>query len=222
MSQRSPSRRRRVEHERDQHNSGLTPLLAQLWRADPTVLAAAFVDGEGETIDYFSSLEPYAAKLCAAQLVAWAGQLFARTSRLAAGTLYELEVWGEQRAVVLRRIDDDYGLAVVRRGHPEFRYLAEAMPRAITAFRREIVLPAPRWEPAAQPLHVETRPATGWSYAPCSFSVGSTRTEVSEVLGRFSSLSRRGNQWCFRVRTEHGEELTLVQGPGDQWQLRAF
>ena len=59
--------RRPPEAERDQMESAFTPILRQgVERIAPSVLALAFVDHEGECIDYVSSLDPFEAKVCAA------------------------------------------------------------------------------------------------------------------------------------------------------------
>jgi hypothetical protein len=71
---------------------------------------------------------------------------------------------------------------------------------------------------------VLVRSAIGWEYAPAAFSEGGIRVAVSDVLGRWTEPSgvQGDDIVCFRVRTQDGQELTLVHDPGgDGWQVRA-
>jgi len=67
------------------------------------------------------------------------------------------------------------------------------------------------------------REAVGWAYAPAAFSDQGVRVFVSDVLGRWTEAVGNGDEIvCFRVRTEEGQELTLVHDPRlDGWRLRA-
>ena len=54
------------EAKRDLLETSFTPILRRIWSAMESVLAAVFVDLEGECIDYVSSLDPFEAKVSGA------------------------------------------------------------------------------------------------------------------------------------------------------------
>jgi hypothetical protein len=81
----------------------------------------------------------------------------------------------------------------------------------------------PTWDPAPRSLEVIVRGAVGWPYAPAAFSQEGVRVFISDVLGRWTEDGgAQGDELvCFRVRTEEGQELTLVHDPaGDGWLVR--
>src|SRR4051812_38568136 len=58
----------RAEAARDQGESAFTPILRRCFQDVPRLLAAVFVDAEGECIDYVSAIDPFEAKVAAAHM----------------------------------------------------------------------------------------------------------------------------------------------------------
>ena len=72
-------------------------------------------------------------------------------------------------------------------------------------------------------MQVMVRSAVGWPYAPASFDQAGVRVAISDVLGRWLEPSEMGRSElvCFRIRTQEGQELTLVHDPSaDGWSVR--
>ena len=92
-------KRRPPDTERDMELSEFTHILQRFWTAIPTALVAAFVDLEGECIDYVSCLEPFEAKVHAAQIMAIVGTTFIdhlNTFSTSLGQLLESPGWQER------------------------------------------------------------------------------------------------------------------------------
>lgn len=217
-----------VESPRDLDESSFTPILRAVLYAVPGVLAVVFVDREGECVDYCSSLPPFDAKVIAAHMLIVTSELRERSAR--AGEPWYLHVHGSERDIVVRRISDDYLLVVVTRPSGVSSLLTETMELAVRELRIESGEVTPLWEPAPDSrVRVELRVSTtGWAYAPSAFWHLGDRTRVSDVLGRWieqEQALRPGDPpieiVCFMVRTEHGQELTLVHRVDeDSWERR--
>jgi predicted regulator of Ras-like GTPase activity (Roadblock/LC7/MglB family) len=214
---------RRQEAPRDQAESAFTPILRRLWEQLPALLAAAFVDVEGECIDYVSRVEPYEAKVNAAHLHMLLGSLVHSWSKLGQGEAFGLEIDGSAREACVRRVAADYMLVVVLAAGTEPTQRDNAIALACAEFRQEVGLAPPPWEAAFRRLSVRVRPATGWNYAPQGYSDGVLRVTITDVIGRWTEPggSRGEDLVCFRVRTGEGQELTLVHDPdGAGWVAR--
>lgn len=217
-----------LESPRDLDESSFTPILRAVLYAVPGALAVVFVDREGECIDYCSSLPPFDAKVIAAHMLIVTSEVRERSSR--AGEPWYLHVHGSERDIVVRRITDDYLLVVVTRPIGVSSLLTETMELAVRQLRSECGEPPPAWEPAPDTrVRVELRVSnTGWAYAPSAFWDLGDRTAVTDVLGRWVEEEkglRPGDLpielVCFMVRTEHGQELTLVHRVDeDTWERR--
>lgn len=217
MSSRPP------EHERDQLETAFTPILRRAWGSIPTSLAVAFVDTEGECIDYVSSVEPYEAKVAAAHMLVLMDQLLASRRKLALGEPMLLEVACEQRELWARRVSEEYMLVALLGTGFDRVQVRSVLAEASREFRDEVGLPAPTWEPLHGVLEVFVRPAVGWDYAPAAYRENGVRVGITDVLGRWTEPGGVGGDElvCFRVRTEEGQELTLVHDPDiDGWLSR--
>lgn len=215
--------RRPPEAQRDQLESAFTPLLRKLWNATPSMLAAAFVDLEGECIDYVSSIDPFEAKVAAAHALVLMQGLRRSRQKLGLAEPVWLAITGAARELWARRMSDDYllvALLIPGAGPDEIRGVLAATGRE---FRNEVGVATPAWEPTGGPIEVTVRSAVGWPYAPLAFSQEGERVAISDVLGRWveTGAARDDEIVCFRVRTEAGQELTLVHEPsGDSWRVR--
>jgi predicted regulator of Ras-like GTPase activity (Roadblock/LC7/MglB family) len=214
---------RRHEAPRDQAESAFTPILRRLWEQLPALLAAAFVDREGECIDYVSRIDPFDAKVNAAHLHMLLGSLAQSWAKLGSGEAFGLEIEGSAPQASVRRVADDYMLVVVLTAGTEPSRRDDAIALACAEFRQEVGLAPPTWEAATRRLSVRVRAATGWNYAPQGYSDGGLRVTITDVIGRWTEPggSRGEDLVCFRVRTADGQELTLVHDPdGAGWVAR--
>ena len=210
------------EAARDMEETLFTPTLRELWTREPAILAAVFVDDEGETVDYCSAISPYEARVAGAhmRLVMDRVRTFARG--LGAGHPSSLEVAGVGREFVVRALGEGYALVVVLEARGTTQALLGAVEEAVTKLRREAGIAPPPWDPFAPGLHVSTRRATGWPFAPTAFVEGGRRQRISDVLGRWEEGGGvAGEQLvCFRVRTEADDELTLAYDPTERRWMR--
>ena len=214
---------RRAEAQRDQAESAFTPMLRRVLHQVPAVLAAVFVDREGESIDYVSVIDPFEAKVGAAHMHHLLTQLRRPRLHQIAGEAVSFEIAAEDREFWVRQLGDEYLLVAITDVSVERAELRDAMTLASHEFRAEVGLTTPAWESAHNRLSVRVRPSPGWRFAPHGFSTGGVRVAISDVLGRWTEASDEGEEGlvCFRVRTQHGEELTLIHDPELQgWKVR--
>jgi len=208
-----------TEGPRDQVESGFTPVLRELWTNHEAIFAAVFVDGEGECVDYCSSIDVFDAKVAAAHMVVVVAEMVDRIVRVGFGQSRELQLIGDARDIVVRRVNDEYSLVVVLRAGGVTSGVLHGIDLAVDALRKEGAIPPPRWEPRAARLEVEIRAAVGWDYAPQTLLHEGKRIEVSGVLGRWVD-GGEGGLVCFRVRTREGKELTVAHdAEGGGWSL---
>jgi hypothetical protein len=211
----------REEAHRDINESPFTAVLRALLRGVPEALLAVFVDEEGECVDYCSSLPPFDAKIAGAQLHVMLHEISPAITRMRGGRVWFIHVQGTERELVVRRISDEYLLALVTRPLRVETPLRAANDASVAALRAEGEIPRPRWEPHRQPVVVDIRDAKGWGYAPSVIYDRGSRTEILAVLGRFGEGEGVQRRDVFLVRTEHGEELTIAHRLDDGvWERR--
>lgn len=206
------------ESARDQGESAFTPILRRLLHRARGVLVAAFVDGEGECVDYCSALSPFEAKVAGAQMLVTMMELAGRMRGIGAGESYSLTVHCSARDIVVRRISEEYLLVVALKRGALTQRLRGGIEQTVSELRREAEIEVPPWEPALDSVRVEVRAAVGWPYAPAAFfGLDGKRKEIESVLGRWFQGAR--SRMCFRVRTMDGQELTLVHDrTKDVWE----
>ena len=208
-----------AEAPRDQSETGFTPILRRLLYREDGVLAAVFVDGEGECVDYCSALPPFDAKVNAAHLLIVMTELSA-TLLDRAGQSWMLEVQASERDLIIRRVDDDYLLVLVTKPRVMNQRVVSAIEKAVVQLRQEAQVETPSWEPYGGSLIVETRRAEVWPYVPSALIQDEVRVGIEDVIGRWTEGTGQQRRVCFRVRTEKGEELTLMHRQGlDRWEL---
>ena len=199
--------------------SEFTDILRRLLYRTAGLLAVAFVDSEGECVDYCSALDPYQAKVAGAQMLVTMTDLSERMRCVNAGESFMLTIHGRDRDLIARRVSDEYLLVVVMKPRAVTQRLLGGIDEAAVELRREAGLGTPAWEVVHDSVRVDVGPAVGWPYAPCAFvGEGGEWIEISDVLGRWVEGRGLGARTHFRVRTEGGEELTLVHDRGgDRW-----
>ena len=211
----------RTEAERDQSESAFTAILRRVFEAVPAVIAAVFVDLEGECIDYVAAIAPYDAKVSAAHMHLLLKRMREGLSP-GRGETFGFQLVSSEREVWVRQFCEEYALVVLLGRGFDTSELRDAMAFAGREFREEVGLVAPPWE-AQERLSVRVRASAGWSYAPVGFSVGGARYRIAAVLGRWTEHARPGEapRVCFRIRTQHGEELTLAHDEHTEaWSVR--
>lgn len=211
----------RAETERDQIESSLTAPLRAIYHSTPNVLAAVFVDSEGECVDYCSGLDPFDSKVAAAQLQVVLDGVRHFAGRVSAGRPALLEILGQRRSFLVREVGDGYSVVVVVAGKSIDVAVGWALDECINTLRDETGLQTPAWDPECD-LEVTTRHAVGWEYAPTSFKLHSRRHAIADVLGRWEEEGGLAGRplVCFRVRDTEGVESTLAFDPSeDVWLL---
>lgn len=213
-----------TEAARDLEQSAFTPILRRLLRITPAVLGAAFVDFDGECIDYCSAVDPYETKVAAAHMQMVSADLGPRFVALGWGSPQLLHLAADVRELLVARVSGEYSLVVVVAAGSVVRGVLDGLDRAVRELRVEAGLP-PVYVSGADPdaLEVVVRAAKGWAYAPSSFVEHGARTDIAAVLGRWleGGAVTGGDLVCFRVRTGKGEELTLAHDPeANQWFKR--
>lgn len=212
----------RAESIRDQAENAFTAILRRMYQNIPALVAAVFVDMEGECIDYVTCLDPFEAKVTAAHLHMMLGRLrTARASRTTGDTI-GFEVVASQREAWVQRIGDEYVLVIILKRGFDRSEVRDAMALAGREFRAEVGIDAPGWE-RTERLSVRVRASPGWTYAPEGFSVGGERIAIVAVLGRWNERPGPSGPSlvCFRVRTSSGQELTLAHDEvTEAWVVR--
>jgi hypothetical protein len=202
-----------TEVARDLDQSAFTPILRRVLRVSSAVLGAAFVDFEGECIDYCSAVDPFETKVAGAHMQMVSADLSPRFVGLGWGAPHLLHLVADVRELLVARVSPEYSLVVVVTAGAVVRAVFDGVDRAVRELRVEAGLP-PVYASGVDPdaLDVVVRAAKGWAYAPSSFVQHGTRTDIAAVLGRWleGGAVTGGDLVCFRVRTGKGEELTLA------------
>jgi len=207
---------------RDRPPSPFANILSGFTDVHSDILAAVFVDGEGECVDYASRLDPFEALLLGAQLLPLTLDLAARVRTHGGGALVLWMVEADRRDLVIRRVTDDHTVIVALAAGAVSARLLRAMSALAEALRREAGFDLPGWDPWGEDFQVDTRPAAGWGYAPCRLTGRDGQTHELEVLGRWTERGSISAQdvVCFRVRAG-GDELTLAHDRSlDRWHRR--
>jgi hypothetical protein len=186
------------------------------------LLGVAFVDHEGECVDYCSAIDPFDTKVAGAQWQLVAAEVSARLGAIGHGRHRLLHVAGTTRDFVVAAVSAEYTLVVIAEAGTVVRAVFDAVERAVLELRAEAGLgDAGPSDPEL--LRVQTRPARGWAYAPAAFMRAGRWIPITAVLGRWveGGAVTGGDLTCFRVRTDSGEELTLAHAVNaDEWSVR--
>lgn len=212
------------ETVRDVDQSAFTPILRRVLRIGPDLLGVAFVDSEGECIDYCSAIDPFDTKVAGAHLQMLCAELAPHLATLGFGVARQLHIVGEARELTVARVGTEYALVVIVRAGAAELPVQEGVARAVRELCHEAGLaPPPSAGTVVPSVTVALRSARGWAYAPAAYESAAGRVEVAAVLGRWvDMLSEPGTELvCFRVRTDSGQELTLAHDvASDRWAVR--
>ena len=123
-----------TELHRDMERSAFAEILSHIDGVCPGFLAAVFYDGEGETIDYHSYMEPFDTRLAAAHIGVVAASIARRFQALSMGKVEQIEIHASRLDSVTVSMGDDLFLSViVSSGH-----LNQLIYRRIIEVIREI------------------------------------------------------------------------------------
>ncbi len=134
------------EAPRDLDTTAFTEILRRLWRAYDGIVAAVFVDSEGESIDYCSSIDPFEAKIAAATFMSIMQESILVSENLALGTGVVLTIRCEQREFFIQRVSPDYLLVVVAGSEVPDAALRKAMDVTSEELRAEADIETPSWD----------------------------------------------------------------------------
>jgi hypothetical protein len=191
---------------RDQRDSAFTSILAGLVDRVPGARAAALVDRDGETVDYWGELDSFALRLAAAH---WRLVLDELGRQHSFQTVRWLVWRGSGVGYLVHELPEEYALVVVLARAAGFFGWRRAIASCARALGDEAGWDwvGLRWFPAEVTADERRRPS--W------VRVGD-RSYAVEILGAIASgLARRERGW--RVRFASGVEATLVREPGGVW-----
>lgn len=197
---------------RDANESAFTEILRELLTGLPAAYACAFVDEEGECIEYVGAVDPYHIKVAGARLRVVLAMLDETRSL---GQAHTLLVRGARESFLLQRVLDQYALVVLfSRGAGFVR-----ASRGLAAAQRQIVeecgskYTGERWYPARFTLDGRGRPTVWHRQAPGLTDVADD--ERVEVVGSVVGLPR--GERGYRLRTTDGGEITAIRERSRVW-----
>lgn len=199
---------------RDQSVSPFSAILHRFCDA-AGVIAAALVDGEGETVDYAGGLTPFDIKIAAAESAVLMSSV-RETSVLDWANTRELIVRAAQRSFACFALSDGYSLIAVLPRHA-VRVSVRALQEVLRDLSLEAGLELPRVSQNATEAwaRVDVFTDTADRRKPISVWLAGGWCEL-EVLGRFIA-GPNPRELGFRVRLNNGAELTLVRERRGIW-----
>ncbi len=210
------SRRREPRVERDQEPSAFSVILERLCEST-SARGAAFVDVEGETVDYAGPTSPFAIKVTAAEwrlILQYLGQ-----SALPQWVdTHELVVRARKRSYLLYKLGDGYAL-VLELPRLCFSVSERALLEAAEALCNEAGLETPAWCRRSDRFRsVRVRAAADDVRRPSALWHDNVWCELA-VIGRYSEAGFRNGEIGYRVRLADGNELSLVREPLGRWYV---
>jgi hypothetical protein len=181
-------------------------------------LAAALVDGEGETVDYAGLLSPYEIKVAAAE---WRIVLaVVRESRLPGfHTVGALTVRAKGRTFVMEAMPDGYAIALClpqRAFHISRRALGQAIREL--AHEAGIALPEARGRTSENWARVKVRTPSGSRLyrRPDAIWLQEAWSPLT-ILGRYQARDLSHSELGYLARLASGAEVFLVREPLGVW-----
>jgi hypothetical protein len=200
---------------RDQSDSAFSAILARLCD-DCGALAAALVDGEGETVDYAGLLSPYDIKVLAAE---WRIVLAVlHESRLPAFShVTSLTVRAKRRSYYMEAMPDGYAIALRLPRHC-FNVSRRAMSQAMRDLGREAGLTRPegRAEVRWARVRVRTPAASRLLRRPDAIWLNEAWSPLT-ILGRYQARDLSHSELGYLARLASGAEVFLVREPLGVW-----
>jgi hypothetical protein len=208
-------KRRRRGAVRDQSDSPFSAILARLCD-DCGALAAALVDGEGETVDYAGLLSPYEIKVAAAE---WRIVLkVVQESRLPGfHNVQSLIVRAAKRSFLIEALPDGYAIAVCLPRHC-FSVSRRALAQAMRDLSREagLELPEARAQVHWARVQVRTPEASRLHRRPDAIWLADAWSPIT-ILGRYQARDLSRSELGYLARLVSGAEVFLVREPPGVW-----
>jgi hypothetical protein len=201
--------RRRETVARDQHESAFASILAGLVKRVPGARAAALVDRQGETVDYFGHIDPFGMRLAAAH---WRIVLDEVNSQDTFRPVRWLALRAGRASYLVHELPEKYALIVILARAAGFFGWRRAVSACAHALGHEAgwSLSVAPWFPLQVTADERRRPRALGGAGP------GTPPRPIVILGTVAGgLARRERAW--RVRFDTGVEATLVREPGGVW-----
>jgi hypothetical protein len=200
---------------RDQSDSPFSAILARLCD-DCGALAAALVDGEGETVDYAGLLEPYEIKVVAAE---WRIVLaVVHDSRLPGfHQVSTLTVRASNRSYLIEALPDGYAIALRLPRHG-FNVSRRAMGQAVRELSHEAGLEqkSARGQVHWVRVKVRTPAASRLLRRPDAIWLREDWSPIT-ILGRYQARDLSRSELGYLARLASGAEVFLVREPLGVW-----
>ena len=132
------SKKTAVESKRDMPISPFGEILATLANNCDKFEAAIFFDTEGESMDYFSLLDPFVTRLMAAHKGILCQSLRYRMEWLGMGTVNMIEVFSETYETITVCVNEEYNLTIVVRSGGNTPDLHDKIVPVVAMLRDEI------------------------------------------------------------------------------------
>jgi hypothetical protein len=207
-----PPRTRVLPHgpPRDTDATTFSPILTDLVARVPGAVGAVLIDTDGEAVDYTGRLHPFDLKLAGAhwQIVLREFRSLAATRPIGAPS--SLLIRAARRSYIAHALPEDYALVLILRRRAGFT----PATRAFAVCERALTAEAGWGARTRAPAWFAVDVAVTRAGRPTRVRAGS-REHTIEVVGRIAGLAVREDGW--RIRLEHGAELTLIREPGDHW-----
>jgi predicted regulator of Ras-like GTPase activity (Roadblock/LC7/MglB family) len=190
---------------RDLDSTGFSSHLDELVRQVPEAICAVFIDGEGETVDLASRVNPFDARIAGAEMSIVLDSIRRSRTKLGEGAVIELRIEGNARSILVRHVAEGYDIVVLVDSASITARVAEATAAASFALLKETGLKPPPRAPILRA--VEHRPSRMGILVPTAFEENGRRRRVETILGHRDDgdgLVR------FLVRLDDGEELVVV------------
>ncbi len=186
---------------RDNDETAFTPHLAALLEAMPEALCATFLDAEGETIDLATRIDPFDARVYAAELALPLASMRAAGRELGVGRIREMRLVGEARSAVVRNVTDGCDVLLIIDGDAALGRAAYECERAADHLATEAGGPSRR--PPSM------RPETASGMTPEAFLEDGRTRRVAAVLGAPDATLTE----ALLVRTAEGDECVIARDP---------
>lgn len=187
--------------ERDSDRTGFTATLEALLETLPDALCATFLDGEGETIDLATRVDPFDARIFSAEFALPLASMRSASRELGVGATRELRLIGESRCALVRYVSDGCDVLVVLDGETGLGRASFECARAAARLAFEAGLPS--WRP------VSVSPVTSSGAMPEAFIEDGRTRRVAAVLGAPDSTMTES----LLVRTREGDECVIARDP---------
>lgn len=199
--------------ERVQLFTPFTRILERLIRSTTGALGAAFVDSEGEAVDYAGKLDSFTVKVAAAHMRIILHEA-AQSPAFGGDSLREVTLRSRERTFFIRSIPEGYAVVLVL-ARRAFSVSRRALQVAERHLAREAALPISfgRNETIWYPIDVECQVSRG--RRPSRVRLGSHWEPIDTVLGMVANMPPR--ERGYRARLGSGAEITLIREAPSTW-----